>query len=154
MDNVSQIMDNFSNFAWFLVLQLIPFLVPIIGQSIIPQCGSHRALLFICACRWVMHIYCCVLWVGAEVVCVGLGTATEEPGGLRGLRQSAQPSVPEVGEERLWVHTHGCGWVTPSNLIFSPPVLPAKALTNYAAVNKTFSVEFWPNCTYNLVVSM
>ena len=42
-----------------------------------------------------------VLWVGAEAVCVGLGTATEEPGGLRGLRQSAQSSVPQVGEERL-----------------------------------------------------
>ena len=31
-----------------------------------------------------------------------------EPGGLRGLRQSPQPGVPEVGEERVRVHVNGC----------------------------------------------
>lgn len=37
--------------------------------------------------------------------------ATEEPGGLCGLCKSTQPSLQKICEERLRVHTYGCGWV-------------------------------------------
>lgn len=47
---------------------------------------------------------------GLTFSCVGFcSAATEEPRRICGLREPPQPSLQKVREERLRVHTNGCG---------------------------------------------
>lgn len=77
--------------------------------SNLPRCRSFSSIVLRKVVRSISDVY---FW----------STATEEPGGLRGLRKSSQPSLQKICEERFRVHTNGRGWVFP---ILAPFYIPA-----------------------------